>query len=76
MPRYLSARPPGDLAEAQHVRRLAHSRHAPADWITHATMVVYSWEGQRVRQIAVELAATRRRYASGSTPSTSEAWRG
>lgn len=55
MPRYLSARPPGDLAEAQHVRRLAHSRHAPADWITHATMVVYSWEGQRVRQIAVEL---------------------
>jgi transposase len=55
MPRYLSARPPGDLAEAQHVRRLAHSRHAPADWITHAKMVVCSWEGRRVRQIAVEL---------------------
>jgi transposase len=55
MPRYLSARPPGDLAEAQHVRRLAHSRHAPADWIAHAKMVVRSWEGQRVRQIAQAL---------------------
>jgi transposase len=55
MPRYLSARPPGDQGEAQHVRRLAHSRHAPADWITHAKMVTRSWEGQRVRQIAQAL---------------------
>jgi transposase len=55
MPRYLSARPPGDLAEAQQMRRLAHSRHAPADWIAHAKMVVRSWEGQRVRQIAQTL---------------------
>jgi transposase len=55
MPRYLSARPPGDLAEAHHVRRLARSQHAPADWVVHAKMVVRSWEGQRVRQIAQAL---------------------
>jgi transposase len=52
MPRYLSARLPRDLGEEQHVRRLAHSRHAPADWIMHAKMIVRSWEGQRVRPIA------------------------
>ena len=55
MPQYLSARPPGDLTEAHHVRQLAHSRHAPADWILHAKMVLRSWEGQRVRQVAQAL---------------------
>jgi len=55
MPRYLSARPPGDQGEAHHVRQLVHSRHAPADWIIHAKMVARSWEGQRVRQIAQAL---------------------
>lgn len=55
MPRYLSARPPGDQGEAHHVRQLVRSRHAPADWIIHAKMVARSWEGLRVRQIAAEL---------------------
>jgi transposase len=55
MPRYLSARPPGDQGEAHRVRHLVHSRHAPADWILHAKMVARSWEGQRVRQIATAL---------------------
>jgi transposase len=55
MPRYLSARPPADRGEARHVRQLAQSRHAPADWITHAKMVARSWEGLRTRQIAEEL---------------------
>jgi transposase len=55
MPRYLGARPRRDLGEAQQVRRLAHSRHAPADWIMHAKMVVRSWEGQRVGPIAQAL---------------------
>ena len=55
MPRYLTARPPGDQGEAQHVRQLAHSVHAPADWIMHAKMVARSWEGLRARQIAEEL---------------------
>jgi hypothetical protein len=59
MPRYRSARPPEDLAEAHQVRRLAHSRHVPADWIMHAKMVARSWEGQRVRQIAAELGCHR-----------------
>jgi transposase len=55
MPKYLTARPPEDQIEAQQLHRLAHSRHAPADWIIHAKMVARSWEGQRVRQIAQEL---------------------
>lgn len=55
MPRYLSARPPGDEGEAHHVRQLAQSRHAPADWIMHAKMVARSWEGPRTRQIAQAL---------------------
>ena len=37
------------------MRTLAHSRHAPADWIIHAQMVVRSWGGRRTRQIAEEL---------------------
>jgi putative transposase len=44
MPRRLSARPPRDQGEAHHVRQLAHSRQAPADWIIHAKMVARSWE--------------------------------
>ena len=55
MPRYRSARPPADQGEARQVRQLAHSRHAPADWIVHAKMVVRSWEGQRTREIAQAL---------------------
>jgi transposase len=55
MPRYLSARRPQEASEERQVRKLAHSLHAPADWIAHAKMVARSWEGQRVPQIAQAL---------------------
>src|SRR5262245_11761056 len=55
MPRYLTARPAQEANEERQVRKLAHSLHAPADWIMHAKMVVRSWEGQRVRPIAQAL---------------------
>jgi transposase len=55
MPKYLSARPPLDTDEERQVRKLAQSRHAPADWIVHAKMVSRSWDGLRTRQIAEEL---------------------
>jgi transposase len=55
MPTHLTARPPQEAHEERQVRKLAHSQHAPADWVLHAKMVVRSWEGQRVRQIAGEL---------------------
>lgn len=55
MPKLLAARPPLDAAEARLVRRLARSRHAPADWIRHARMIARSWDGLRTRAIAEEL---------------------
>jgi transposase len=55
MPKYLTARLPLDAGEERHVHKLAHSTHAPADWIAHAKMVVRSWEGQRTREIAQAL---------------------
>ena len=55
MPAHLTARPPLDVLEARQVRKLAHSVHAPADWIVHAKMVACSWDGLRTRQIAAEL---------------------
>ena len=55
MPKHLAARSPLDATEERQVRRLAHSVHAPADWIIHATMVARSWDGLRTRQIADEL---------------------
>jgi transposase len=55
MPKHLAARPPLDAAEEQHVRTLAHSVHAPADWILHAKMIVGSWEGQRTDQISADV---------------------
>ena len=79
MPRYLSARPPADQGEARQVRQLAHSRHAPADWIVHAKMVVRSWEGQRTREMAQALGRhpqTHRRCATAGRPTTSAGWRG
>jgi hypothetical protein len=33
MPKLLRARAPQEIAEEQKVRKLANSRHAPADWI-------------------------------------------
>src|SRR5258707_6659844 len=54
MPKHLAARPAIDATEARQVRKLAHSAHAPADWIFHAKLVVRSWDGLRTRQIAEE----------------------
>ena len=55
MPKLLFARPPRDEREEGQVRRLAHSRHAPGDWIRRARMIVGSWEGLRTTAIAREL---------------------
>jgi hypothetical protein len=52
MPKHLAARPPLDAAEEQHVRKLAHSVHAPVDGIVHAKMIVSSWQGQRTAPIS------------------------
>jgi transposase len=55
MPKLLFARPPEDATEARQVRRLARSRHAPADWIQRARMIARSWDGWRTTAIAAEL---------------------
>ncbi len=55
MPKILRARAAQDEREDRWVRKLAASRHGPADWILHAQMVVRSWDGQRVEAIAQEL---------------------
>lgn len=55
MPKHLTARQPRNALEECQVRKLAHSVHAPADWIAHAQMVARSWDGLRTRQIAAEL---------------------
>lgn len=55
MPKHLIARPPLDALEERQVHKLAHSVHAPADWLVHAKMVARSWDGLRTRQIAEEL---------------------
>jgi transposase len=55
MPKLLRARAPQDAAEEQKVRKLANSRHAPADWIMRARMIARSWDGLRTKAIAEEL---------------------
>ena len=55
MPPLLHARPPADPDEQRTLRRLAASRHAPADWILRARIVVRSWNGERASQIAAGL---------------------
>jgi hypothetical protein len=55
MPKILRVRAAQDKQEEKLVRKLAGSRHAPADWILHARMVVKSWDGKRVEAIAREL---------------------
>jgi len=55
MPKILRARAAQDEQEERQVRRLAASRHGPADWIIHARMVARSWDGERVEAIAKEL---------------------
>lgn len=55
MPKLLFARPPQDATEERQVRKLALSRHAPADWIRRAKRIVLSWQGLRTCAIAAEL---------------------
>ena len=55
MPKILRVRAARDEQEERQVRRLAASRHGPADWIIHARMVARSWDGERVEAIAKEL---------------------
>ena len=55
MPKLLHARAPQDTAEEHKVRKLANSRHAPADWIMRARMIARSWDGLRTEAIAKEL---------------------
>jgi transposase len=55
MPKLLSARPPADAEEERKIRKLAGSRHAPADWAMHAKMIVASWGGARTSTIAAQL---------------------
>src|SRR5258705_499770 len=50
----LYARLPLDEREERQVRTLAHSAHAPADWVVHAQMIARSWDGWRTSAIAVE----------------------
>jgi transposase len=55
MPKLLFARPPQGTREERALRKLATSRHAPADWIRRAQMIVRSWAGARTTMIAREL---------------------
>lgn len=55
MPKILRVRAPQDEEEERWGRKLAASRHGPADWIFHAKIVVGSWDGKRVEAIATEL---------------------
>ncbi len=55
MPKILRARAAQDERKERRVRKLAASRHGPADWILHAQMVVRSWDGERAEAIAQAL---------------------
>jgi transposase len=55
MPKLLHARPPADAEEERKIRKLAGSRHAPADWAMRAKMIAASWDGDRTSTIAAQL---------------------
>ena len=55
MPKILRARAAQDEKEERQIRKLATSRHGPADWIVRARMILLSWEGFQVDAIAAEL---------------------
>jgi transposase len=55
MPKILRVRAAQDEKEEKQIRKLAGSRHGPADWILHARIVARSWDGERVEAIAQEL---------------------
>src|SRR5207237_2552843 len=46
---------PHDDGEARKIRRLAGARHAPADWIERARIIMLSWDGLDVAAIAAEV---------------------
>jgi transposase len=55
MPKILRARAAHEEKEERWVRKMAGSRHGPADWIVHAKIVARSWDGERVEEIAKAL---------------------
>jgi transposase len=55
MPKLLYARPPANPGEEQTIRKLAGSRHAPADWTMRAKMIAASWDGASTSTIAGQL---------------------
>jgi transposase len=72
MPKLLFARPPVDAAEERKIRKLARARHAPADWIRRAQMIVLSWDGLRVPAIAQALGCSQKAVRSRLTRFTAE----
>jgi uncharacterized paraquat-inducible protein A len=85
MPKLLHAGSPRDETEQRQVRKVTTSRHAPADWVWPAKMIARSWEGARTSTSAAHEcrprvppreAATCRRCASASKPSTNGEWTG
>jgi transposase len=61
----LYARPPTDPAEERTLRKLAAARHAPASLIQRARIVVASWDGASVPEVAQRL---------GCHPKTAYKW--
>lgn len=55
MPKVLHARPAQDATEERQLRKLAASRHGPADWIRRARMIVRSWDGLPTAAIAADV---------------------
>jgi transposase len=51
----LYARPACDPDAERKIYKLAGARHAPADWVLRARMIVLSWAGEHVTAIADEL---------------------
>jgi transposase len=45
MPKKVQVRAAQDEREVQQLRKLATSRHGPADWVVRARMVLRSWDG-------------------------------
>jgi transposase len=55
MPKLMYTRPAASERETRQIQQLARSRHAPADWIVRARIIVRSWAGLRTTAIAAEL---------------------
>lgn len=55
MPKLLFALSSRDAEEEHRIRKLANGRHAPADWIRRAQMIVLSWQRLRTTAIASHL---------------------